>query len=305
MQAKYFLPLILFFLVFLSVNANQQIVLAYQKTYSIFVSGQRVYDFLIYPKDNATVLFQFTAPSYQAFYWKKGESRAYQVNTAQFELSLLDISDQYIVLDLTVLNGDVKIADPSQMTVLAVSPSQNQSSSKLEAKIEDIEARLGKLETIVQNIQNNISQLKASPGVDPSINNRLSTLENKINSLQSVNPAEISDLENKITNIMQLISQLNNDVQSLKKEKSSLINNPQFQEMLNSDPKLAIIVVALDPTISDEQKQQILAQMVVKQKEQEQKAQQTALVISAVVIVFLIVGVVFWLKRRGASPYQI
>ena len=104
---------------------------------------------------------------------------------------------------------------------------------------------------------------------------------------------------------MQILQQLNSDVQNLKKSKESWINNPQFQEILQNDPKMALIVVALDPTLSDEQKQQVITQMIIKQKEQEQKSQQMALIVSGIIIVVLIAGVILWMKRKGATPYQI
>ncbi len=297
MKKAILISLFLISFLIIQLSAGQQIVLAYQKTYSIFVSGQRVYDFLIYPKDNATVLFQFTYPAYQAYYVRKGESRAYQVNTAQFELSLLDVAKDYIILDLVIISGDVKIADPTQIAVLAASPAQQQTnSSMLEKRVDDLQQEIKQLESRMQQLENKISRLNASTSVDPSVLNRIQQLESRMATIQQVNPAEISDLQNKIVSILQMVQQLNTDVQQLKKSKESWINNPQFQEMIQQDPKLALIVVALDPTLSDEQKQQMLTQMIITQKENEKKAQQTMLIASAVIIGLLILGLVIWLK---------
>ena len=270
--------------------AEQIYAVSYEKHYIILVNGKNALEFVLYPPDNGSAVFNQVAPYASAYEVQEGSFMQFSVNDIVFTIYFNEFKASYAILALES-NADVKIADPTQ--VQNVQPNDNGNLSFLENRINDLEEQISALQKQINQLSEQIANIKTSGGITAEDVNKL--INPKIQQLQS----NINSLDSQIKALTQAIAEIKQQ-----QEKSRMWNDPVLQQLAGNDPKMMLMMTLFDPSASDEEKQQALSMYLI-QQEQAKKRMIIYIVLSITIIAF-IVGVVAWLKlrRERMSPYK-
>ena len=286
------IPLLIFLLLGSQLLAAEQIyAVSYEKHYIILINGEKALEFVLYPPDNGTAIFNQISPYASAYEVQAGSFMQFSVNDVAFTIYFNEFKASYAILALDSGGANVKIADPTQVQQDVQQPNENLTS--IESRINDLEEQINALQSQIDQLTQQIANVKAGGGMTAEDVNKL--INPKIQQLQS----DINSLEGQIETLAQAIAEIKK-----KQEKSRLWNDPVLQQLAGNDPKIMLMMTLFDPSASDEEKQQALSMYLI-QQEQAKKRMIIYIVLSITIIV-LVVGVVAWLKlrRERMSPYK-
>ncbi len=280
--------------------ANQQIyAISYEKTYTILVNGKRSLDFIVYPGENKTAVFNQIYPTANAYEVNEGSFLQYSIEDVSFTLYFTEIKASYCIIRLETTD-DVKIADPSTVNAQQDQNQQGQVSDnsqdiaalkdQIKQEIED-EIR----QEITQIIQQEISKIDTSGGISKEQAQQIAQKIVDANKELIKRETEDAIVENYLNEIMQKINKL-------EKSSSSMMQNPVMMQLMQENPQMGILMVILDPSTSEQEKQQALLQLIAMQQAAKRKR---ILLISAGIAVPCILGLVIILwkwKQKQATP---
>ena len=293
------------------VSGAEMVAVEYQKDYFVVSGGQKIYEFRIYPRDNESVLFSMSYPSQNAFYFLISECRSFTSPLADFTLCLSEINDNYVVFELEQSRGDVKIADPSLDMVVASVPTDKTENlteriEALEGSIADLQSKIILLNdtiTAYASVIDNMSYSgNASIDLTP-LSSRLDSLEARVSKLEKgaggITKSDLDRLESKIEVQQEMLNKLAEEVAKLKKSRGSSSLKAIIDQFGSRDPKMAMLLIAIDNSIPEEQKSQLMAQLMIKQKEREQAFWTTVWISVAVGLLLLVAVIIIYARRYG------
>jgi len=282
----------------LQLIASQQVyAISYEKTYTILINGERTLDFVIYPPENGTAVFNQISPVAQAYEVQESSFMQYTIGETSFTLCFDQLKENYCIIRLET-NGNVKIADPE--TVQTETNEENEQVAS--TNITELQEQINKLQSQINDLQNQINQLsqqigsmEASGGISEEKAQKIAQAVVEANS--QVIKREITDsiVQDYLNPIMQKLNEL-------EKSKNAMQNNPVFMQLMQDNPQTAILMVILDPSASEEDKQQALMQLIALQ--QEAKRRRTLLIAGGITIPSILVMVMLlwkW-KQKQMSP---
>ncbi len=297
---------------------EELIAIEYQKNYYIVINEEVGFIFKAYRVNNATLLLSFTYPNQNSYYLTvNGSCRSITTVDASFDLCLADIQDDYALISLDVQVGNVKIADPELVPMAVPTEPQNVASEQnLTAELQSLAGQIAELRMEIIHLNDtvyayaeDVEALKTSGGSNLSVDltplsSKLDSLEARISQLESrqsgVDPSRVASLESKVQSLETQIKVLTQMVANLSKQKESNSVQMILNDMAERDPKLAAMMVAIDPSIPKNQKDQLILQLMAKMKEREAAAK-FAFTITLVTMIGGGVGLLLlflWLKAR-------
>lgn len=294
MQKRLLTPIFLL-VIFISphfVVAEQIYAVSYEKHYVILVNGKNALEFVLYPPDNGTAVFNQLSPYTNAYEVQEGSFMQFSVNDVAFTLYFNEFKTSYAILALES-SADAKIADPTQIQSVKQPSNDNENLSFLENRISDLEEQISALQNQINQLSQQIANVKTSGGLSTEDVNKL--INSKISQLQS----QVNSLDSQIKALTQAIAEIKQQ-----QEKSKMWNDPVLQQLAGNDPKMMLMMTLFDPSASDEEKQQALSMYLLAQE--QAKKRMIIYIVLSIAIIVLIVGVVAWLKlrRERMSPYK-
>ena len=282
--------------------ANPAYLLQYEKQYVILDSGQELERFQIYPNDNESVVWNTVWPTPSVREMTEGDSVNYVTPTAEFTLILTEIREGYVIVELSIKQGDVTIADPEAPpnNVVVITDPLHQPVSQEDitsAKLEQLEEQIAELNATIAQLRQQIKQLQetsSTGGLTADDVNKI--VDPKIKQLQS----DINNLQAQIQTLTQALAEIKKQT-----EKSKIWNDPVLQQLIGSDPKMVLLMTLFDPNATEEEKQQALTAYLVQQEKAKKRI--IIYVVLSLTVVASIVGVIAWLKlrRERMSPYRL
>ncbi len=295
---------------------EELIAIEYQKNYYIVINEEVGFIFKAYRVNNATLLLSFTYPNQNSYYLTvNGSCRSITTVDASFDLCLADIQDDYALISLDVQVGNVKIADP-ELVPMAVPTEPVASGQNLTAELQSLADQIAELRMEIIHLNDtvyayaeDVEALKTSGGSNLSVDltplsSKLDSLEARISQLESrqsgVDPSRVASLESKVQSLETQIKVLTQMVANLSKQKESNSVQMILNDMAERDPKLAAMMVAIDPSIPKNQKDQLILQLMAKMKEREAAAKFAFMLTMAIMIGGGIGLLLFfmWIKAR-------
>ncbi len=305
----------------LTFSAGEELtVVEFEKNYFILVNGEKEFVFKPYRSDNTTILLSFSYPTSNAVYLSNGTCRSFTTESAYFDICLAEIHDSYAVLGLEVQAGDVKIADP-EMTVMtvpdkpqAVQTNLTEEIQALANQIADLKMEIVHLNDTVYAYASDVEELKAG-GVSANgsvdltpLSQRIDQIEARLSQLESksqnVDPSKIARLDSKIQSLETQLKILTQMVANLSKQKESESLKMLMDQFAEKDPKMALLLLALDNSIPESQKSTLMAQLIAKQKEKEAAARFWFQMFIIIVLAASVGVILIWMRRKGANPYS-
>lgn len=316
-----FLASMVIFLSLLTFSAGAELVVVeYEKNYYILNGNEQLFTFKAYRSDNTTVLLSFSYPTSNAVYLSNGTCRSFTTESAYFDICLAEVKDSYAVLELDVMAGDIKIADP-ETVVMAVPQEPQEAETNLTAEIQalsdqiaDLKMEIVHLNDTVYAYASEVEELKtngvsANGSVDLTpLSQRMDQIEARLSKLESktsnVDVSKLAKLESKVSSLETQLNVLSKMVANLSKERQSQSLQMLMDQFAEKDPKMALLLIALDNSIPESQKSTLMAQLIAKQKEREQEAQFKFMILLLILAAGSIGGILLWMRRRGANPYS-
>ncbi len=305
-------------------QGSYQLVAQYQKTYAIFVNGEIIEKFQLYPRENNTnVLWQIIWPYQQARVMEIGSPVRYQTTESTFDIYICEIHETYVVVGWTVIQGHVEIADPELVqgqqgqeppqtpnhpvvaiawpeggnppTAPPVAYATTEQVKELKRQIEELNATIKQLQQEIAQLRQQMQQGGLNPQEVKQIQAKLKALEDKINELQG-----------QLDTLAQALGETNKKVEEVSQlalVQGDLQEDLDYLSKHGKEDFVALVTFILqDKSLTAEQRAMIV-QMVHDKAESVRRSVKITIAFLVAVAFFAIVGFFKW-KYRNITTAQ-